>query len=113
MILRKTVFLFILFFICVKPKMADEDDDEDSSGDEDEEEEYYFGEYYEDDYEDDEIFSRKIGRNVRGEENTIGTVLFGKFGHLKKCFSQEDIALLSARKEFEVRFFLSLFWFYL
>lgn len=104
MILRRIVFLFILFWICVKPEMAYEDEDEDSSGDEDEED--YFDEYYEEDYEDDENFSRKVGRNVR-EENTIGSVLFGQFGHLKKCFSQEDIALLSARKEFEVRFFFN------
>lgn len=100
MILRKSFLLLFLFFIWVEPKMDYEDDDEDSSGDEDD----YFGEYYEEEYEDDENSSRKISRNVR-EENTIGTVLFGQFGHLKKCFSQEDIALLSARKEFEVRFY--------
>lgn len=100
MIFRKNVLLLFLFFICVKPKMAyEDDDDEDSSSDEDDED--YFTEYYEDDYEEDENFSRKIERNVK-EENTIGTVLFGQFGHLKKCFSQEDIALLSARKEFQV-----------
>lgn len=105
--LRKSFLLFFLFFICVEPKMAYEDEDDDSSGEEDD----YFGEYYEDDYEEEEEnFSRKIGRNVK-EENTIGTVLFGQFGHLKKCFSQEDIALLSARMEFEVRFFSCLNWF--
>lgn len=105
MVFRKTIFLLFLLFICFKPKMAYEDDDEDLS---DEDDEDYFNEYYEDDYEEDENYSsRKIERNVK-EENTIGTVLFGQFGHLKKCFSQEDIALLSARKEFEVRYFLKI-----
>lgn len=35
-------------------------------------------------------------------EDFVGTNLFGNDGCTKKCFSTEDVALLAARKEFEV-----------
>lgn len=43
---------------------------------------------------------------VHFPENFVGSNLFGDGKFVKKCFSMEEVALLSVRKKFEVQFLL-------
>lgn len=60
---------------------------------------------YEDDdeYEDYEVeYQDSEKQNSTMEPIFLGSTLFDTNRHTKRCFSKEDVALLSARKQFEV-----------
>lgn len=52
-------------------------------------------------------FNKRDNR-IRFPNNFVGSNLFGDGKFVKRCFSTEDVALLSARSKFEVRCWLYL-----
>lgn len=46
---------------------------------------------------------REAGKRSKKEKKLyVGTILYDDHGFRRKCFTEEDVALLSCRKEFEV-----------
>lgn len=91
---------FLVIYFCIVFANYYED-----VGEEDPEEYYY---EYDSDAEEAENVNLEIDKQFG---NFVGSNLFPERGYLKTCFSLEDVALLAARKEFEVSQYIFIFLF--